>query len=241
MAFGKTVRRVLVAHVLVVAGIAAMPTLRGCREEPPEQLLPISFVVEAATRPPAPVPPAPEPPEPEPPPEPAPPEPEPPAPEPEPPAPEPEPAPKPRPPRPEIQRSGVRVTRRLDSPAPRPTQPRLTPEAVRRMLGDAPSRATPQPAARATEDQAYIARVQRTMYQAWVQPVSANLMGQRTHVSVVLASDGSVRSHALKQSSGDSGLDHSALAAVRSVQRIPGAPDGFTDRHPALVIVFEVR
>jgi len=230
MDFWYTVKRVMIAHIVLIVSLMLFPHVRGCFSETPEQILPIEFVVEATamSAPPAPASadpieePAEEAPV-------APPEPE-----------QVEPPPQDPPPRPHhrVERSRTRVTRPADTP--KPTQRKLTPEQVRQRLGPVPDTPRP-PTGSAQQDASHIARIQQTMYQAWLQPVSPELNGKRAEITITLNADGSVASFRLRRSSGYPGLDESALAAVGSVKRIPGLPTDFIQRRKTMTIVFEVR
>lgn len=228
---GKTVKRVAVAHVLLIGAILGAPFVDGCwRTE--VQAVPVSIVMEAPvveTRqvsPPAPVQPAPA--------------------EPEPARPDPPPVDPPPVEPPPRKRTPIEVSRKRVTRDPRPTpkpQPARTPSSqdLQKLLSDVPPPSMPStPAVSATENQRHLALVQRTMYDAWRRPAGEAPVGTTTAVSIRLAEDGSIESSRIVTPSGIAAMDDSVLEAVQSVKRIPGLPASFIRANPSLTIVFEL-
>jgi TonB family protein len=216
----NTVKRVAIAHILVIGAALMLPVWDGCSRAEVEAV-PISLVVEAAqldtpqrSQPAAqesPTPPreAPDPPD---------------------------PAPKKRT---AVEVSKRRVTRG-EQPAPRPRPaPAPNEQALRELLSDVtPPTATA--ATTASENQRYLALVQRTMYDAWRRPGAQAPLGTTASVRIEFGPKGSVRSFRLVGTSGIAAMDESVLEAVRSVKQIPGLPASFIKSHPSLTIAFEL-
>ncbi|MDA1087395.1 MAG: TonB family protein [Verrucomicrobia bacterium] len=221
---GITVKRVAIAHVLVIAAALSMPLWEGCGSAEVEAV-PVSLVFEAPRldTPPRPQPASPV--------------------EQAPPAPVPEEIPQaPKPPprkRTPVEVSKNRVTRDGQMTPPPPPAPTPSKQALKKLLADVSSPAAPA-ATSASENQRYLALVQRTMYDAWRRPVAQAPVGTTASVSITFGANGSVRSFRLVGTSGIAAMDESVLEAVRSVTQIPGLPASFIKSHPSLTIAFEV-
>jgi protein TonB len=184
---------------------------------------------------PLPAPPTPRPPEPTPP-EPSPPEPLPAPPEPAPePVPDPvlpQPKPKPTPPKPKVE---VDLTRTVHKATPAATPP--SPTNIREKLSSSVKEqksASPTP----NEIAAYRALIKRLLYASWTRPGGLDSRLEAT-VDVRVQPDGSLHLVGLRESSGQDVFDQSALAAVRSVRKIPKPlPAGMGDPDYLVPIIF---
>ena len=261
--FRATVRNVVIGHILVVGATAVAPLFKGCEHSPDALILPVELQLEAAVigprterlpGRPSPTPPQPPPPEPEPP-APVPEPPPPPAPVPEPPQPAPprpevapQPVAPPKPTRAPIERSTTKITRSATPPTPsqprqRPPRP-LTAGELRGLLGGGSSGGPGTPGATRntiTEDEATLARIQRLLHAAWIQPGTGAFKGMETRVVFRLLPDGRITGEQVDSSSGSSEVDASTLTAVRGVGRLDGLPADFALRFPSITVVFEVR
>lgn len=186
----------------------------------------------------APVVPAPPPVEP-PPPVPAPPTPVPqPTPPPEPPRPEPVPAPRPAPPKPSPPKVEVDLTRTVRKSTPAPSSPSAPPsQSIREKLSSSvkeQSQSGPTP----NEIAAYRALIKRILYASWTRPTGLNSKLEAT-VDVRVQPDGALELVGLRESSGHDRFDQSALAAVRSVRKIPRPlPAGMGDPDYLVPVIF---
>ena len=238
----RSFRWSLAVHVAVLLGVALLGMLQGwsCRRKPPEQVLPIEFLVD--TRSLEAEPPASEPPpaEPDPPANvPLPPEPEPPSPVPEPPKPKPKPERRPV----RVSTNLVRRTqRRADPPKTAkklPAGPRLTPQEIAKLLA-AGAKASDRTVL-AGQDELALGLIKRTLHAAWIQP-SADQRGRRpVQIEVRLDRFGNLQRRTLIASSGSAALDTSAMRAVQAVRQIRNLPEGFADRYPSVIIEFELE
>jgi len=221
---GITVKRVAIAHVLVIAAVLSMPLWEGCGSAEVEAI-PVGLVFEAPrldtparAEPASPVEQAPA-------------------------APASEEIPQaPKPPprkRTPVDVSKKRVTRDGQK-APPPSAPTPSKQALNKLLAGVSTPATLS-ATSASENQRDLALVQRTMYDAWRRPVAQAPVGTIASVSITFGPNGSIRSFRLVGTSGIPVMDESVLEAVRSVTQIPGLPASFIKSHPSLTIAFEVR
>lgn len=227
--FHRNLRRIALAHVVVVLILSILPIIRQCGDKKkPHEI--VTFIEMAA--------PEPEPvltpvesldlPEPE-------------------PAPAPEPKPAPPPPEPEpqpvkkkkiIQKSQKRIKR----PTPdKPPAPKLSDEDIRKLLENK----IEQTAARAPVNDPlpawYYALVKQTLYEAWQQP-SGNALppGVSASVEIRVQRDGSIARRALTSPSGHAMMDRSVMTAVESVSRLRALPSSYPEAHKDITITFEL-
>jgi len=133
------------------------------------------------------------------------------------PEPPPEPAPPAQEPRPQPQVE-VDLSRTVKKTAPETSSP-PNPSAILNQLSETVETINRR-AATTDEIAAYRALIKRVLYASWTRPPGT---GEKLEakVNVQVAPDGSLSLVGLKESSGNPDFDQSALAAVRSVNRIP--------------------
>jgi TonB family protein len=83
-----------------------------------------------------------------------------------------------------------------------------------------------------------ISLVRRAMYDAWVQPGSAESGSRPVQLTIRLDSAGRLVSYRIQQSSGSSYFDQSVLKAAASVSQIRGLSSGFLRQYETLTIEF---
>ena len=244
----------VLVHAAVLGAIllfGAIPA-GGCRTRQPTLEIPIGFLVEEAPgvepapqepAPPEPTPPEPTPPEPEP---------EPDVPAPPPPKPEPEKKPDPPPKKPThvVKKSDTIIKREKPTPTTRkPPQPppgkKLSADDIRKMtstprVGVPGGSPTGSPNAQANEDNLAIARIQTTLYNAWVPPTYEDRGSRPVSLLFEFRLDGSFNV-SLSESSGSTVMDRSILDAARGVRRFSFLTHDFIRRYPSIVIDFKLN
>ena len=243
----------VLVHAAVLGAIllsGAIPA-GGCRTRQPTLEIPIGFLVEEAPgvepAPQEPTPPEPTPPEPEPEPDP---KPEPDVPAPLPPKPEPEKKPDP-PKKHEVKVNKDKIVKR-EKPTPTTRKPpqtppgkRLSADEIRKMTstprvgvpGGSPTGST---TAQANEDNLAIARIQTTLYNAWVPPTYEDRGSRPVSLLFEFRLDGSFNV-SLSESSGSTVMDRSILDAARGVRRFSFLTHDFIRRYPSIVIDFKLN
>jgi TonB family protein len=83
-----------------------------------------------------------------------------------------------------------------------------------------------------------ISLVRRAMYDAWIQPGSAEAGPRPAQLTIRLDSAGRLVSYRLKQSSGSAYFDQSVLKAAAGVQQIRGLSADFLKQYETLTIEF---
>lgn len=151
-----------------------------------------------------------------------------------------------------------RLARRLAATSPAAIPPR---ETEGPQIAAIPRTEPPQAAAPATEAPApegapapgaiapvghfphawYLAVLKEKVFSRW-SPPSALFLGKSAPAALVsfrIERDGRVGSIALKESSGSARFDHSALAAVRGLGRVPALPEQYLEESLDVVIRFQ--
>lgn len=155
------------------------------------------------------------------------------------PPPRPEPPPEPAPPAPEPRpqpQVEVDLSRTVKKTAPETSSP-PNPSAILNQLSETVETINRR-AATNDEIAAYRALIKRVLYASWTRPPAS---GEKLEakVQVRVAPDGSLSLVGLQESSGHSPFDESALAAVRSVSRIPQPlPEGMGNPDYDVPIIF---
>lgn len=86
-----------------------------------------------------------------------------------------------------------------------------------------------------------ISLVRRAMYDAWVQPGSAEAGPRPALLSIRLDSAGRLVSYQIQSSSGSRYFDQSVLKAAANVQQIRGLSSGFLKQYETLTIEFRIE
>jgi len=206
-------------HVVAVAVLVVASGWRKWFGRKRETTVPVEFVVEVPPAPPAPEKAAPT--------------------EKErrkqPPVPKEEPTTKAKPKSREIERSKTKVTRRTG----KETKRSLSEAEIRKLLLRGAKRGdyTKIP----NEDLQNFELIRRALYSAWNQPSAEEVGGAMADISVRLHKDGGISDPRLATKSGSALLDESAMAAARSVRRIPGLSTSFLSRHDEITISFRLE
>lgn len=150
---------------------------------------------------------------------------------------------KPKVEKPKIEVSKVKVKRPLGEAAAttRPGRPDgLTPEEIRRRLAMG-ARVGTFNSAIPSDAQLEFGRIYRLLYDAWEQPSAAAVRGATVTAELGFGPDGSIVRRRLAKPSGMPDFDRSVDRALKAVDRIPGLPLSFVDKHPVVTILFEVQ
>jgi len=136
--------------------------------------------------------------------------------------------------RPPIRRSRERAVRSTGSEA----KPDLTQEQIEDLLrkGAKPSDRTVIPA----EEQRYFAIIRRALYGAWDTPSAAEAGDAVAEVALRILPGGRVSSWRIVRPSGNAVLDASVAQALRSVRKIDNLSTAFLQSHPEVTISFKV-
>ena len=237
------IKRVVIAHVIVLSAIVMWPLMKGLFKPKPPTQIPIRFEVMAPSGPDLPEQPVNEKPEPRD----APPPPEKPKPEdvviPEKPKkpdpPKPVEKPKPEPEKPKWKPTPVDPTKarrvKIDKPAPGPNP--LSEEEIARRLKEGAVLGTTNTTP-AKDDDRFTAIIYNKLKSAWIQPDRQNTGSLTTAVTIGLGPGGRITSRRLAKSSGNKTMDDSVMAAAESIRSIPQLSADFIRRNPSITIEF---
>lgn len=229
--FKRILMIITAVHVVLILVVAVHDVVAAWvrRSQEPEQVTivdirsmplpsPDSLVPDPVPEPPTPDPPAPEPPAPEPP-----------------PAPVPE---KPKPKKIEVSRTPVRRNQHTAPPQER-RRPQPSAEDIQQALKQ--GLPTSDPLRTSTLPASYFDRVHAALYRAWAQPGGDQVpIGTVAQAAITIERDGRISDHRLTRPSGNARMDASVLAAVRSVDRVPPLPAGYTGRSREITIDFQL-
>lgn len=147
------------------------------------------------------------------------------------------PPPKP-PPRPaETIRQNRRVLRGPNNPNVKQT---LTDAEIEKWLRDRNVRPGVRDSLPTSEEQMNFSLVRKALYDAWNAPPPASAGYRPAEVEFSIDASGRVSGARIVQSSGSAVFDESALAAVRSIDRIPGLSVRFLERNRKLTVEFKL-
>lgn len=116
----------------------------------------------------------------------------------------------------------------------------LTPEEIRRRLAMG-ARIGTYNSAIPSDAQLDFGRIYRILYDAWEQPSAVSVRGATVTAELKFAPDGAIVRSRVSKPSGIPEFDRSVEKAIKAVDRIPGLPLSFVDKHPLVTVLFEVQ